>query len=90
MNERRISWKRLSLLFTDKTPRDIQWRWSAMTHTPAVASFPEPPPTDEPTAPQENDPQQTVVARNDDSGTGDFGDTFWFSLVDEEPSIFDF
>jgi hypothetical protein len=61
-----------------------------MTHTPTVASLPEPPKTDEPTAPQANVPQQTVVARNDDSGALDFGDTFWFSVVDEKSIIFDF
>jgi hypothetical protein len=85
-----MSWKRLSLLFTDKTPRDVQWRWSAMTHTSAVASRPKPPKTDEPTAPQEKVPQQTVIARDDDSGALDFGDTFWFSVVDEKSLAFDF
>jgi hypothetical protein len=89
MKEHNSSWKLLSSLFPDKTPRDIQWRWSAMTRTPAVASLPDPPATDEPAVPQENVPQQTVVARDDDTGGLDLGDSFWFSVVEDESIIFD-
>jgi hypothetical protein len=90
MKEHITSWKRLSLLFPDKTPRDIQWRWSALTRTLAAAPLPDEPAVDERTVSQKNVPQKTVFARDNDSGALDFGEAFWFSVVDEESNTSDF
>jgi hypothetical protein len=77
-----VSWKRLSQLFQDKTPRDVQCRWFEISRR---FKTPEPPAAAKPAALQEMVVQKAADARGDDHGALDLDDSFWLSLVDHEP-----